>query len=239
MFSVLPAIDLTRGRLGAYSPEGPVPVEAFGGDPLAAARTFVEAGVRWLHVVDMDLAFEGTIGNAETVVAIREAFPDVAIQASGGIRTPAEAAAFLSAGADRVVIGSAALGDERGFGEVAAATGGRYLVGVEVADGRIRSRGRGPVDLDLMATLGWLTASGVPGFVVTAVAKVGSASGPDDATVKRVVRSGKPTVAAGGIASVGDLVAVQRAGAVGAVVGRGALEGSLPLPEALAWAAEH
>jgi phosphoribosylformimino-5-aminoimidazole carboxamide ribotide isomerase/phosphoribosylanthranilate isomerase len=95
------------------------------------------------------------------------------------------------------------------------------------------------VDLDLMATLGWLTATGAPGFVVTAVAKVGSASGSDDATVKRVVRSGKPTVAAGGIASVEDLAAVHRAGAVGAVVGRGALEGSLPLPEALAWAAEH
>ena len=232
MFSVLPAIDLTHGRLGAYSPEGPVPVEAFGGDPLAAASSFVEAGARWLHVVDMDLAFEGTVGNAETVLAIRDAFPGVAIQASGGIRTPGEAAAFLSAGAARVVIGSAALGDERGFAEVAAATGGRYLVGIEVADGRIRSRGREPVDLDLMATL-------APGFVVTAVAKVGSASGPDDVTVKRVVRSGKPTLAAGGIASVDDLIVVHRTGAVGAVVGRGALEGSLPLPEALAWAAEH
>jgi len=190
-------------------------------------------------VVDMDLAFEGTVGNAEAVVAIREAFPDVAIQASGGIRTPGAAAAFLSAGATRVVIGSAALGDERGFAEVAAATGGRYLVGIEVADGRIRSRGREPVDLDLMATLGWLTATGAPGYVVTAVAKVGSASGPDGVTVKRVVRSGKPTVAAGGIASIEDLVAVHRVGAAGAVVGRGALEGSLPLAEALAWAAEH
>ena len=239
MFSVLPAVDLTQGRLGAYSPDGPVPVEAFGGDPVAAAHSFVEAGARWLHVVDMDLAFEGTVGNAETVVAIREMFPDVAIQASGGIRTPGAAAAFLSAGATRVVIGSAALGDEGGFAEVAAATGGRYLVGIEVADGRIRSRGREPVDLDLMATLGWLTATGAPGYVVTAVAKVGSASGPDGVTVKRVVRSGKPTVAAGGIASIEDLVAVHRVGAAGAVVGRGALEGSLPLAEALAWAAEH
>jgi phosphoribosylformimino-5-aminoimidazole carboxamide ribonucleotide (ProFAR) isomerase len=214
-------------------------VEAFGGDPLAAVRSFVEAGARWLHVVDMDLAFEGTVGNAEAVVTIREAFPDVAIQVSGGIRTPGAAAAFLSAGAARVVIGSAALGDERGFAEVAAATGGRYLVGIEVADGRIRSRGREPVDLDLMATLGWLTATGAPGYVVTAVAKVASASGPDDVTVRRVVRSGKPTVAAGGIASIEDLVAVHRVGAVGAVVGRGAVEGSLPLPDALAWAAEH
>ena len=239
MFSVLPAIDLTHGRLGAYSSDGPVPVEAFGGDPVAAASSFVEAGARWLHVVDMDLAFEGTVGNAETVVAIRDAFPDVAIQASGGIRTSGEAAAFLSAGAARVVIGSAALVDERRFAEVAGATRGRYLVGIEVADGRIRSRGREPVDLDLMATLGWLTATGAPGFVVTAVAKVGSASGPDDATVKRVVRSGKPTLAAGGIASLDDLIVVHRAGAVGAVVGRGALEGSLPLPQALAWAAEH
>jgi phosphoribosylformimino-5-aminoimidazole carboxamide ribonucleotide (ProFAR) isomerase len=239
MFSVLPAIDLTRGRLGAYAPEGPVPVEAFGGDPLAAAHAFVEAGARWLHVVDMDLAFDGLIANAEVVADVHGTFPEVAIQASGGIRTPSDAAAFLAAGAARVVIGSAALGDERAFDEVVAATGDRALVGIEVADGRIRSRGREPVDLDLMETLGWLTAAGVPGFVVTAVAKVGSVSGPDVAVVKRVVRSGRPTLAAGGLASVEDLDAVRRAGAVGAVVGRGALEGSLPLREALAWGAEH
>ena len=239
MFSLLPAIDLTAGRLGAYASSGPSPVDAFDGDPLLAAETFVAAGAEWLHVVDMDLAFDGVVTNAGSVASLHETFPGVSIQVSGGIRAPEHAAAFAAAGATRVVIGSAALGHVRGFDEVASATAGKYLVGIEVDGGRIRSRGRDPVDLDLMETLGWLTAAGAPGFVVTAVDRVGADAGPDISTLKRVVRAGKPSIAAGGIASLDDLAAVRRAGAVGAVVGRGALEGSLPLPEALAWAAEH
>ena len=61
-----------------------------------------------------------------------------------------------------------------------AATAGKYLVGIEVDGGRIRSRGRDPVDLDLMDDAGWLTATGAPGFVVTAVDEVGADAGPDD-----------------------------------------------------------
>ncbi|HEX7246682.1 MAG TPA: HisA/HisF-related TIM barrel protein, partial [Actinomycetota bacterium] len=58
-FEVLPAIDVSRGRLAAYSPRGPEPIEAFGGDPVSAARSYAGAGARWIHVVDMDLAFDG------------------------------------------------------------------------------------------------------------------------------------------------------------------------------------
>ena len=239
MFSLFPAIDITAGSLGVYTPEGPVPIDAFDGDPLSAARAFVDQGARWLHIVDMDLAFGGEVANARVLDRIHAKLPDVQLQASGGIRTAGHVAQFLTAGASRVVLGSAALADEETFAATIAATGGRCLVGIEVAEGRIRSRGLDPVDLDLMATLGWLTALDVPGFVVTAVAKVGSASGHDVGTVRRVVRSAKPTIAAGGISSLADLAAVHGAGAVGAVVGRAALEGALALPDALAWAAEH
>ena len=135
MFSLLPAIDLTAGRLGAYASSGPSPVDAFDGDPLLAAETFVAAGAEWLHVVDMDLAFDGVVTNAGSVASLHETFPGVSIQVSGGIRAPEHAAAFAAAGATRVVIGSAALGHGRGFDEVASATAGKYLVGIEV-DGR-------------------------------------------------------------------------------------------------------
>jgi phosphoribosylformimino-5-aminoimidazole carboxamide ribonucleotide (ProFAR) isomerase len=110
------------------------------------------------------------------------------------------------------------------------------FVGIEVEAGRIRSRGRGAVDLDLMTTLGWLVAAGAPGFVHTAVGKVGTIAGPDVATLRRVTRAGKPTLAAGGIASLKDLVSVRSSGAVGAIVGSAALSGSLSLGAALAWA---
>ncbi len=239
MFTILPAIDLTQGRLGAYTPRGPRPVASFGGDPLAAAAAFVEAGARWLHVVDMDLAFTGEAGNGSVVAQIRDANPDVALQCSGGVRDRATIDRMLAAGASRVVVGSAALAHEDMMTGIIGDLGDRVLVSLEVVDGRIRSRGQDPVDLDLMTQLGWLTAAGARGFLVTALARVGSTEGPDVAVIKRVARSGVPTIGAGGVGSVADLAAVRTAGAVGAVVGHAALQGSLDLREAFDWAHLH
>jgi phosphoribosylformimino-5-aminoimidazole carboxamide ribonucleotide (ProFAR) isomerase len=239
VFSVLPAIDLTQGRLGMYTLDGPRPVDAFGGDALAAARAFADAGARWFHVVDMDLAFTGEPVNEQVIASIHEAHPGVSLQCSGGVRDRETVDRMLAAGAFRVVMGSAALADEDALSAIIGDLGDRVLVSVEVAEGRIRSRGRDPVDLDLMTSLGWLTAAGARGFVVTALALVGSKEGPDVGVIRRVARSGAPTMAAGGIGSLADLSAVRTAGASGAVVGQAAFEGSLDLREAFAWAQAH
>ena len=69
-FEVIPAIDVAGGRLARLSAEGTVPVEAYGGDPVAAARACLEAGARLLHVVDLDLAFTGEPRNADVLRAI-------------------------------------------------------------------------------------------------------------------------------------------------------------------------
>jgi len=238
-FTVIPAIDVTGGRIGIYRPEGPEPVGAHGGDPVEAARAFAAAGATWLHVVDMDLAFSGKVGGAEAVAAVLAATASagVRVQASGGIRTHEEADAFLRAGASRVVLGSAALADEPGAQQLIEDLGSRVVVGIEVEGGRIRARGAGRVDLDLMATLGWLHAAGAPAFLVTAVSRVGGMTGPDVGLVRRVVRLGRPVLAAGGVRSLADLRSLRESGAVGAVVGRAALEGGLDLREALAWGA--
>jgi len=235
-FTLLPAVDVSRGRLGLYTPEGPGPSEAFEGDPVAAARAFTAAGARWLHVVDMDLAFSGAVGGEAVIGAIAAACPGARIQASGGVRTWAQASALLEAGATRVVLGSAALGDEEAARGVLARLGDRALVGIEVQEGRIRSRGVDPVDLDLMATVGWLVGLDVAGFLLTSVQRVAGLAGPDLEFVPRVARTGRPTLVAGGIATLEDLRAAREAGAVGAVVGRAALEGDLDLSEAFAWA---
>ena len=235
-FSLLPAIDLTAGGLGLYTPEGPVAVKAYGGDPLVAASAFRDAGATWLHVVDMDLAFTGSARNLETVRAIA-AIPGVRAQASGGVRTVEQVLALRGAGVARVVLSSATLVDEAGVSEILGAQpAGAVVVGIEVAEGRIRSRGSAVADLDLMATLGWLRGVGAAAFLVTALPRVASEAGPDVDLIRRVARTGVPTLAAGGIASLQDLRAARDAGAVGAVVGRAALDGALDLPAALAWA---
>lgn len=232
VFEVIPAIDVSEGRLATFTPDGPRPMEAFGGSPVAAAEAAVGAGAEWLHVVDMDLAFGGDLRNLAVVAAI--ASLPVAVQAAGGVRNADEARAFFDAGAIRVVLGSAALANEPRATALLSAEGTRLVIGIEADEGRIRSRGRDPVDLPLLETLGWLVAAGASRLLVTSVAKVGGRGGPDVELVERVVRAGPPVLAAGGISSIADLRALRAAGAAGGVVGSAVLDGSLDLSAAIA-----
>ena len=231
MFEVIPAIDVRVGALVTLSSSGLRPVAAFGGDPVTAARAAVDAGARWIHLVDVDLAFDGEARNLDLLTAI--ASLPVSVQAAGGIRSEGEVEAALAAGAARVVLGSAALGDERVAAGLIAATGERLVVGIEEHGGRIRSRGRDPVDLPLMETLGWVAAAGASALVVTSVGRVGDRTGPDLDLMRRVVRAGRPVLAAGGISSLGDLRDLRAAGAAGAIVGTAVLDGSIDLATAL------
>ena len=237
-FLILPALDVWRGRLAVATAEGPRPIGAFGGDPVAAARAAVVAGASALHLVDLDLAYAGTRGL--DVAAIRAVAPDATLQVSGAIGDAAIGRAYLDAGADRYVLGSSALADDRRTLLVLHDAGPAVVVGLEVEDGRIRARrgGRGNEadGLDLMSTVGWLHAAGAPGFLVTSIDRVGGLGGPDVDLVRRVARAGRPTYAAGGIRSLEDLRALRDVGAAGAVVGTAALEGRIDLATAFAWA---
>jgi phosphoribosylformimino-5-aminoimidazole carboxamide ribonucleotide (ProFAR) isomerase len=233
-FALLLALDVAGGRLVQYSTDGPRPTEAFGGDPMAAARAFADAGARWVHLVDLDLAFGGEPGAIELVRAVAEL--GLSVQASGGIGSAEVATRFFDAGASRVVLGSRALAGRPGYERMLSDFGDAAVAGIDVQDGRIRSRGARSVDLDLLETLSWLAAREVPSFLVTAVARVGRLAGPDTDILRRVVRAGRPVIAAGGIATIEDLETVRATEAVGAVVGRAALEGGLDLPAALSWA---
>ena len=236
-FLILAALDVWRGRLAVATADGPRSIEAFGGDPVVAARAAVEAGTRALHLVDLDLAYEGIPGL--DVAAIRAVAPDATLQVSGAIGDAEIGRAFLDAGADRYVLGSSALADDRRTLLALRDAGAAVVVGLEVEDGRIRARGAGGNEaggLDLMSTVGWLHAAGAPAFLVTSVDRVGGLRGPDVDLVRRVARAGRPTYGAGGIRSLEDLRALRDAGAAGAVVGTAVLEGRIDLARAFAWA---
>jgi phosphoribosylformimino-5-aminoimidazole carboxamide ribotide isomerase len=237
-FSILPALDVWQGRLSVATSEGITAVAAFDGDPVTAARAAVAAGARALHLVDLDLAFDGIPGL--DVALFRAVAQGASLQVSGGIGDAALGRSYLAAGADRFVLGSSALADDRGTLAALRDGGPGVVIGIEVDRGRIRARGAGRADdsegLDLMTTLGWLHAAGAPAFLVTSIDRVGGLAGPDIDLVRRVARAGRPTFAAGGVRSVEDLRALRAAGAAGAVVGRAALEGRIDLGEALAWA---
>ncbi|HEX6231356.1 MAG TPA: HisA/HisF-related TIM barrel protein [Actinomycetota bacterium] len=231
-FLVLPAIDVAGGRLCRMAGDGPTPVTAFGGDPTAAATEFVRAGARWLHFVDVDLATTGELRNLDVLAAV--AGLGVPVQASGGVTSHDEVHALLSAGAERVVLGSAALADRTTTERLVGDLGDRLCVGIEADGGTIRPRGRGK-ELALWETLTWIAGMDVRRFVFTEVGRVGGMAGPDlDGIWALATHTGRPVLASGGIRDLRDLRTVAGLGGPveGAIVGRALHEG-LDLGEAL------
>lgn len=224
-FEVIPALDVAAGRLVRIGPYGPVPVEAFGGDPLAAAEAFVDAGARRLHLVDVELATTGEFGALDVLGAVSTL--GVPVQASGGVRTGPQASRLFEVGASRVVLGSAALASRKDTEALLSLLGADLVVGIEADGPTIKPRSRGG-ELPLWDTLVWLGSLEVPRYLFTEVGRVGSLRGPDlDGIWALATHTGRPVLASGGIRGVEDLRTVAGLGdpVEGAIVGRALYEG--------------
>jgi phosphoribosylformimino-5-aminoimidazole carboxamide ribotide isomerase len=213
---VIPAVDVlgeeaVRLHRGDYEA-----VVERADDPIALAERWVAAGARRVHLVDLDGARSGRV-RPELVRAVAERSAPARVQASGGIRTLADAHALLAAGADRVVVGTAAWPDPTSW----LALGDALVLALDVRDGEIRSAG-------------WTEAAGIS-FVealdraqgarvlVTAIERDGTLTGPDLDLVESAAEAGLRVLAAGGIRSFADVDALAAAGAEAAIVGRALL----------------
>ncbi len=232
---ILPAIDVLGGRAVRLQGGKREAVTLEGGDPVELATRLATEGAERLHLVDLDGAFSGvpSVALVERVCAAG----GVPVQVGGGYRSPEAIAAALDAGAERVMVGTAAL--TPGFVEDAVARFGQALVvAVDARDGRVAVEGWTQVSEltpgDLAARC---AALGVARLLVTSAARDGSLLGPDLALVDEVLGAGLPVLAAGGIASLDDLRVLRSAGCEGAVVGSALLAGRFTLAEALTVAA--
>jgi len=231
-FEVIPAIDVSEGRLVRMSRAETVPLDVNGGNPEAEAAAFVASGATRLHFVDVDLARTGVATNLDHLRKI--AALGVPVQASGGVTSAEQIDALISAGADRVVLGSAALASRDATERSIASFQDRLCIGIEASGPTIRPRGAG-AELPLWDTLLWLGELDVSRYIFTEVDRVGELKGPElDGIWALATHTGKPVIASGGIRSIDDLTAVARlgGGVEGAVVGRALHEG-MNLAEAL------
>ncbi len=222
---VIPALDVADGRLVHVTGSAEVAAAAFGGDPSAAAEAFVDTGAPRLHVVDVDLARSGEIGNGDVLRAVSRL--GVPVQASGGVRTAVQVDALLARGAERVVLGSATLVDRDRAEELVRKFGDRLVVGIEADGPAVRPRGT-DLELPLRDLLVWLAGVEVRRYLLTEVGRVGGLRGPDlDGMQAFAADSPVPVVVAGGIRGVEDLRAVAALdGRIeGAVIGRALYEG--------------
>ena len=207
-----------------------------GGDPVELARRFATEGARRLHLVDLDGAFSG-VPSFDLVERVCDAGA-LSLQVGGGYRTLEAVAAALDAGADRVMVGTAAL--TPGFVEDAVGRFGESLVvAVDVREGQVVVEGWTEVSALTPGELARRCAAlGVARLLVTSATRDGSLAGPDLSLMEEVGAAGIPVLAAGGVASLDDVRALRRAGCEGAVVGSALLAGRFTLADALAAAAE-
>jgi phosphoribosylformimino-5-aminoimidazole carboxamide ribotide isomerase len=219
---VIPAVDvLGEGAVRLHRGEYDQVVER-AGDPVALAGAFSAAGARRIHLVDLDGARAGAVRPA-LVREVVAAVAPVPVQASGGIRSVADAAALLEAGADRVVVGTAAFPDPEPW---ARELGERLAVALDVRGERIRTAGwTEEAGLALDDAVARCLAAGVVRVLCTAIDRDGTLSGPDLELARTVAGTGLRVLAAGGVRSPADVAALAEAGAEAAVVGRALLAG--------------
>lgn len=233
-FTVYPAIDLRDGRCVRLKQGDFGRVKEYDADPVARAREWERRGARAIHVVDLDGAREGRPAQLELISSMA-ASVDVPLQVGGGIRTLEDLRAVLEAGASRIVMGTAAVGDRdlrlRALEEVADS----LVVAVDARDGIVATHGwRSSSGIEVLELADELASDGVASVLYTDVSRDGMDRGAaleETAAVARIV----PTIASGGVRGAEDVSALTGiSGIVGVVVGTALYEGSVTLEELLA-----
>jgi 1-(5-phosphoribosyl)-5-[(5-phosphoribosylamino)methylideneamino] imidazole-4-carboxamide isomerase/N-(5'phosphoribosyl)anthranilate isomerase len=231
---LLPAVDVRGGR-AVRLVRGESGSETSYGDPLAAALAWQRAGARRLHLVDLDAAF-GTADNRQLVSDVTRAM-DIEVQLSGGIRDDDTLAWALATGCTRVVLGTAAQENPDWVAKAVAEYGDRIAVGLDVRGTTLRGRGWTRDGGDLYETLARLDAEGCARYVVTDIGRDGTLKGPNLGLLRDVCAvTDRPVVAAGGVSSLDDLLAIAALapeGVEGAVVGKALYAQAFSLGEAL------
>jgi phosphoribosylformimino-5-aminoimidazole carboxamide ribotide isomerase len=233
-----PAIDIRDGKAvrliqGDYERE-----TAYDDDPVVAAKRWVAAGARWLHVVDLDGARSGEPVNLDHVRRIVAAV-DVPVQLGGGLRDSKKVEDAISSGAERVVLGTAAVRDPEMTGAIALTHGGRIVVSVDSRSGKVAAEGwTESSDLGTSEVVGALTQRGVRRFVFTPVDVDGLMEGPDLDSLRGVAKAtDAELIYSGGVGTVDDLRALVDLGldnVGGVIVGRALYEGRFSVAEAQA-----
>ncbi|WP_336024048.1 1-(5-phosphoribosyl)-5-[(5-phosphoribosylamino)methylideneamino]imidazole-4-carboxamide isomerase [Halobellus salinisoli] len=232
-FEVIPAVDMQDGEV-VQLVQGERGTEKRYGDPVDAARRWVDAGAETLHLVDLDGAFEGERANADAVESVVDAV-DVPVQLGGGIRTAADAADLLDRGVARVILGTAAVENPELVADISADYPGRVMVSLDSKDGEVLVAGwTEGTGLDPAEAAARYEDLGAGSILFTDVDVEGKQAGVQTDVTKRVVDAVDiPVVASGGVASLDDVRALRDAGAAAVVVGTALYEGTFTLADAM------
>ena len=230
---ILPAIDLRGGKCVNLVQGIATQETVFSDAPVEMAQRWQAEGAEYLHLVDLDGAFQGESANLHIVSEIISAL-DIPVQLGGGIRSMEQLETVLALGIDRAILGTVALKQPDLVKQACDKYGARIAVGIDAKDG-------------MVATEGWLEVSeksavefaqemtDVQTFIYTDIKSDGMLKGPNvDATADIIDAVPANVIASGGVTSLTDVTALKQIGASGAIIGRALYTGDLALQDAIA-----
>jgi phosphoribosylformimino-5-aminoimidazole carboxamide ribotide isomerase len=236
---LFPAIDIKDGkcvrlRQGKYND-----VTVFSSDPVEMAMHWYKQGARYLHVVDLDGAFEGKPKNYSLIANICRSV-DIPVQLGGGIRSFDIARQYIDAGVFRIIIGTMFLEDRDGFIKICREFSGKVGVSLDAENGRLKARGWvKDTSVEIISILPDVMSCGASFIVYTDISRDGMQTGINPDPIKNVLQYTElPVIAAGGVKDIEDIKALYpltKMGLEGVITGRAIYEGSLNFKEANEW----
>lgn len=231
---ILPAIDIKDGQAvrlfkGDFNQKTVV-----NPDVLGQARIFADAGIQFIHVVDLDGALDGRATNRDLIAALKVA-TGLGVEVGGGIRTLEQIADYLAVGIDRVIIGSMAVKNPD-FVKAALEQFGadRIVVGIDAKNGYVATEGWLETStVDYISLAKEMEKMGVKLFVYTDVDRDGTLTGPNFGHYQQLVTqlTTAQVIASGGIAELSDLTKLKELGVAGIIVGKAYYSGNISLEE--------
>ncbi len=237
---LFPAVDIQNGQAVRLKQGKAHESTVFDSDPVAAATAWQDKGAQWLHIVDLDGAFDGLPKNRLLIERICSAL-SIPVQLGGGIRDKETARIYLEAGVTRLIIGTMALENPEAFAELCRLWPGKIGVSLDAVNGKLKTRGwLEDSGLMLDTVLPRLLDAGAAFIIYTDIERDGMQTGVNIPALERLAKASTvPVIAAGGVATMDDVTALYPLTRVssleGAISGRALYEGSLDLTEAMRW----
>lgn len=234
---IFPAIDLKDGQCVRLKKGDMDQATIFNDNPAAQASSFEKDGFEWIHIVDLNGAFEGKPVNSAAVESIIKAV-DIPVQLGGGIRSLETIEHWLEAGVSRVILGTVALREPELVKKACSLFPGKIAVGIDAKGGKVAVQGwaeDSTVDVEALSLK--FEDAGVACIIYTDINRDGILAGPDIEGTKRLAQAiTTPVIASGGISSLDDIVALKALeafGVMGAITGRAIYDGKFSSEDVL------
>ncbi len=231
---ILPAIDIKDGQAVRLFKGDFKQQTVVNPDVLGQARLFADAGIEFIHVVDLDGALDGQATNRDLIASIKKE-TGLGVEVGGGIRTLAQIQDYLAVGIDRVIIGSMAVKNPGFVQEAIEAFGAdKIVVGIDAKAGMVATEGwLETSDIHFLDLAKAMEERGVQLFVYTDVDRDGTLTGPNFKHYEQLVAEliTAKVIASGGIAALNDLIQLQEIGVAGTIVGKAYYNGNISLEE--------